>query len=247
MQRYFVNENKINLKTKLVTIEGNDHHHIKNVMKMHVNERVILCDGECHEYLCLIKNISDVTTLEIIDSMVNENELNGYVSIAQGLVKKAKCDEVLRRIVELGASEYFNVITDYSVIKEKDNDNKYLERRKTIVKEASEQSERGRLLNLLETKSFNEFLKYANNFDNKICAYEENGRNGINNLNSSIDFYNKKTIVIVGPEGGFSNKEVELLKNNGFVFVSLGKRILRTETAPLYLMSVIGYLIDGVR
>ena len=250
MQRYFVDKNTINLNNMTATISGSDHHHIKNVMKMHLDEKVILCDGEGNEYLSHIINISNVTNLKIDEVKNNNNELPCYVSIAQGLVKKAKCDEVLRRLVELGASEYFNVSMDFSVVKAKSeygDESSYLERRKTIVKEASEQSERGKLLNLLRTLSFSEFLKYSNSFDIKIACYEESGRDGDNSLKTiENNLINKKVLAIIGPEGGFSKKEVDLLKQEGFLFVGLGKRILRTETAPLYLMSILGYLVDRI-
>ena len=249
MQRYFVSLNQIDKKNNKAVITGQDHHHIKNVMKMHNNEKVIVCDGLGNDYYCHILNIDSQTTLSIDEIKVNNNELDCYVSIAQGLVKKTKCDEVLRRLVELGASEYFNVSMDFSVVKDKSefgNNNSYLERRKLIVKEASEQSERGKLLEVIQTKSFNGFLKYSKEFDIKICCYEESGRSGdtsLNNLRNKLG--GKKVIAIVGPEGGFSKKEINLLDEAGFSFYGLGKRILRTETAPLYLMSVLGFLTDS--
>ena len=89
MQRYFVDKNTINLNNMTATISGSDHHHIKNVMKMHLDEKVILCDGEGNEYLSHIINISNVNNLKIDEVMNNNNELPCYVSIAQGLVKKA--------------------------------------------------------------------------------------------------------------------------------------------------------------
>ena len=246
MQRYFVNNNVVNLNTKVVTITDGDHHHIKNVMRMRPGERVIVCTNDCLGYLCEIKSITNVTILSILEEIKIDTELDAYVSIAQGLVKKNKCDEVLRRLVELGCSEYFNVNMDFSVVKASDDNINYLERRRQIVKEASEQSERGKMLNLKETLKFNDFLKYADSFDIKICAYEESGRNNnqeLSHLYKSLK--GRKIICLVGPEGGISDKEVDLLKKNGFKFVGLGKRILRTETAPLYLMSVLSFMIEN--
>lgn len=246
MQRYFIDSNLINLKTKTITITGDDHHHIKNVMRMHPGEKVICATNDRHTYLCVIDSISSCTNLSIISESINENELDSFISFAQGIVKKSKCDEVLRRLVELGASEYFNVNMDYSVVKSSDDNKNYLERRKQIVKEASEQSERGKLLNVKETLSFKDFLNYSCDFDIKICAYENSGRDNDKSLISLKDnLVNKKIICLIGPEGGISEKEIKLLKDNGFLCVGLGKRILRTETSPLYLMSVLGFMIDN--
>ena len=136
MQRYFVSKNQIDADKNIAYITGQDHHHIKNVMKMHVNEKVILCDGDGNDYYSHIINIDNNTVVAIDEIKTNNNELDCYVSIAQGLVKKAKCDEVLRRLVELGCSEYFNVSMDFSVVKDKSefgNNNSYLERRQLIA------------------------------------------------------------------------------------------------------------------
>ena len=111
MQRYFIN--KENIKGNTIIIEGGDHHHIKNVMRMHPKEKVICLTNDSFEYLCEIDSINNSTVLNILEKRTNNNELNAYVSFAQGLVKKNKCDEVLRRLVELGCSEYFNVSMDF--------------------------------------------------------------------------------------------------------------------------------------
>ena len=117
-------------------------------------------------------------------------------------------------------------------------------RLETIVKEACEQSERGRLLKVFGYYSFKDFIKFSNDYDIKLVCYENSGRDNKNNLYDYLkEFTNKKVLILVGPEGGISNNEIDILTNNGFKLFGLGKRILRTETAPLMAMSIIsGYL-----
>ena len=147
-------------------------------------------------------------------------------------------EEVVRRLVELGCFSYIPVNMTRSVVKHKEIN---IDRLNKIIKEASEQSHRQKLMKISEVISFNELLKEINNYDVVLFAHtlykdDVNLFNELKNKNSNI-------LVIVGPEGGFDDKEVEkLIKLNNLKPISLGKRILRTETAPLYIMSVLGFI-----
>ena len=236
MQRYFVKQQQIN--NNIVKIIGDDVHHIKTVMRMRIGERVLVCD-EINTYLCSIDSITSDVTLSILETYYDNNELNIDVTVAHGLVRREKMEEVIRRLVELGCNSYIPVDMKRSVVKFKDINISRLEK---IVKEAAEQSQRVKLMELSEVIPFKQLLSLIHNFDLVLFAHVGN-KDQVNLFNELKDFKNKKILVIVGPEGGFDDKEVEVLENyNNLKTVSLGKRILRTETAPLFIMSVLGFL-----
>lgn len=244
MQRYFLDENSIITDIEII-IKGNDYHHIKNVMRMKLEDKVYCC-YDSHTYLCMIDEFMfDSVKLKKISEITKNSELAIDVTIAHGLVRREKMEEVIRRITELGAHEYIPVLMERSIVKIKDNKNSKLDRQKTIVKEACEQSHRNRLMDVSDILSFKDFLSLNKKYDLCLYAYEESGRSNNYNLKKYLkEFKGKNILVLVGPEGGFSEKEVDLLEKNDFNSVGLGARILRTETAPLYLMSVIGYELE---
>ena len=247
MQRYLINKNQIN--NNLITIIGNDVHHIKNVMRMNVGDNVYAFDNEKNVYLCKIIDISEEVTLQILENVKYDSELDTQVTIAQGLVNRDKTEEVIRRLVELGCYKYQPVIMDKSVIKYDEKNIKEkakldrIDRLNRIVKEASEQSERISLMKVESPISLKELINSFDNYDLVLFCH----------VASKDDFtlreliHNKKynnILVVIGPESGFSEKEVKLLDENKALRVSLGKRVLRTETAPLSIMSIIAYEVE---
>ena len=250
MQRYFFKDNScLNEELNRVIINDKENvHHIKNVMRMKTGDKLIVCTNDCFEYLCQIDSITNCVDLKIIEKYENNNELKADITIAQGLVRREKKEEVIRRLVELGAYKYIPVEMERSIVHlNKYNEN--IDRINTIIKECSEQSERGKLMICNEAISFKKFLSELD-YDYKFVCYEESGRSNEHSLKdylfklNSNNGVNKKILVLVGPEGGISNKELELLESNGFIKIGLGKRILRTETAPLYICSVLGYGVE---
>ena len=239
MQRYFVNVNQLN--KNVVTISGSDVHHIKDVMRMHSGDKII-CSCDEVAYLCVIEEISNVVRCSILEDITKNTSLNGKVTIAQGLVRREKTEEVVRRLTELGCSNYIPLIMKRSIIKiDKINDFK-LDRYQKIIKEASEQSQRNDLMKISGVKSINDLIKELNDYDLLLLA----DANEDNSMLKDIDFvanHYQNILVVIGPEGGFDDLEKEILINNGFKVVSFGARVLRTETAPLYAMSVLGFLL----
>lgn len=239
MQRYFVNVNQLN--KNIITISGNDVHHIKNVMRMQVGDKVI-CACDKKAFLCEISEISDNVKCNILEDITKNTALNSKVTIAQGLVRREKTEEVVRRLTELGCTNYIPLIMKRSIIKiDKINDFK-LDRYQKIIKEASEQSQRNDLMNISSIKSIHDLINESNDYDLLLLA----DANEENYMLKDIDFTNnhyQNILVVIGPEGGFDEAEKNLLVNNGFKVVSFGARVLRTETAPLYAMSVLGYII----
>lgn len=241
MQRYFINnESTIDLSLNTIIIKGDDAHHITNVMRMKVDECVYCCyDGIT--YVARINNLNArEVTLEIIETINENRELSCNVTIAQGLVRKEKMEEVIDHITEMGASSYVSVIMKRSNVKvTEDKIDKKLIRLNKIAKEAAEQAHRTKVLEVLEPMTFKKFIEYSKQYDLCLVAHVDDN----NPLYIGDAIKNEKNIlVLVGPEGGIDPIEIEELKKNNFIQVSLGKRVLRTEVAPNYIMSVIDYL-----
>ena len=237
MQRYFINKNQINNNT--VCITGDDVHHIKTVMRMKEKDQVIVCDEE-NSYLCEITFISNnCVDLQILSKIEGSSELKTNVTLAHGLVRREKMEEVVRRLVELGCFSYIPVDMKRSVVKFKEINTQRLNK---IIKEASEQSQRNKLMNICEVISFKKLNEIIDSYDLVLFAHALY-KDEVNFFTEIKDLKYKNVLVIVGPEGGFDDKEVEtILKHKNVRKISLGKRILRTETAPLYIMSVLGFL-----
>ena len=235
MQRYFASE----IKDNNIILEDTDIHHIKTVMRMKVNDKVeVIYDKKL--YICTIENI-DKVSLKIDEIIEENNELDKEIIVALGLVKEQKMDLILQKLTELGVTKIIPVSMERSIVKlDNKKEEKKLVRWNMICKEASEQSKRNTIPIVTEVIKFKELsnihadLKLVcsvSEKDNMIYDYIEK-----NNYNSIL--------LVIGPEGGISPKEEEYLKNNSFELVSFGNLVLRVETACIYIVSVLNYLIN---
>lgn len=242
MQRYFIDEKQI--FDDKIFISGNDFYHISKVMRMKINDKIIVVSNE-KSYLCIIDKFFDDKVIAVITEEFLENkELPINVTIAHGLVRREKTEEVLDKITQLGASDYIQVVMERSNIKLNDEKiDKKIERMNKIAKEASEQSHRTKKLLVHKPIQINELINLKNNYDLLLYAYEKA------DLDKSLKkFLGEKKyqniLILVGPEGGISETEAALLDENGFYAITLGPRILRTEVAPTYIMSAISYELE---
>lgn len=235
MQRYFAKE-KI---AENITLYESDLHHIKNVMRAKIGDNIEVI----HEntiYICQIKTI-DPITLEIVDTINEDREMDINLTVAISLVNEQKFDLILQKLTELGVSTIIPVKTERSIIKLDDKKTtKKLTRWQSICKEASEQSKRTKVPVVKEIATLKELNQ--DSYDLKLlCSLNENTK--------PLDYYlnNKITSIlfVIGPEGGFTNQEEKLLLDNDFKPVSLGKRVLRVETAAIYVASIINYVYRG--
>ena len=233
MQRYFVNEKIGNY----FFIDNKYSYHIITVMRMHLKDRVeIVYQNKL--FLCEITLLEPNVKCEIIEELNNTILQIPKVSIAQSLVKEQKMDYILQKSTELGVYEIIPTYTERSIIKINDKYDKKIERWKKVVKEASEQSKRFTLPNINRIIDLNELAKEQYDFK-FICSVNEK-RKTIKNVLSNINI-NDTILFVIGPEGGFSEKEEKLLIDNGFQTITLGKNILRTETSSVFILSVINY------
>lgn len=243
MQRYFCD----NRNDDKFIIIGDDHHHIKNVMRMQVTSKVYVCSNKT-TYLCEIIELNESEIiLGIIETIDEERELPINITIAQGLPKGDKADTVVLKGTEYGAHKFYFVNSERTIVKyDNKKADKKIVRWQKIAKEASEQSHRQEVPNVEAIISFKELLNLKNNYDLLLYAYEnEAGKKSLSWINIEENINNLKNILIfIGPEGGISEKEAQKLSDNGFETIDLGRRIHRTETAGLYFLSVISYLTE---
>lgn len=235
MQRYFAKD-KINDKLYL---EDGDYHHIKNVMRNNIGDNIEVAYDNII-YICQIKNVSPLE-LGIISSVTEDREMKTDLTIALSLVNEQKMDLILQKLTELGVSKIIPIKTERSIIKlDEKKEEKKIARWQTICKEASEQSKRIKIPKVENIITLKELIKIDNDLK-LICSLNEYTKPLHNYLN--ID--TKEVLFVIGPEGGFSKQEEELLLNNKFLPVSLGKRVMRVETAAIYVASIVNYICEG--
>lgn len=235
MQRYFNNK----IEDNIVTLNKEDSYHIKKVMRMKLGEKIEIVSND----VCYIAEIVDLEYEEIkakiIKTVADNPELNINVTIVQSLVKEQKMDFIIQKATELGVNEIIPYEATRSVVKVNGNQTKKIDRWQKIAKEASEQSKRIKIPKINQIITINELIKLDNYNVKILCTVGENVKN-IKNILSNIKT-NDTMLIVVGPEGGFTKQEEEQMIKNGFITVSLGDTVLRTETVALFLMSAIRY------
>lgn len=235
MQRYFAKE-KIN---DTFILYDNDLHHIKNVMRCEVGDNIEVIYKNI-VYICKINNLNPLL-LEIINTKEEDREVSINLSVAISLVNEQKMDLILQKLTELGVSNIIPIKTERSIVKLDDKkENKKIIRWQTICKEASEQSKRTKIPQVSNIMTLKELSTIP--VDTKlICSLNEFTKPIANYLNDDT----KEILFVIGPEGGFTNTEEEFLLNNNFLPVTLGKRVMRVETAAIYVASIINYIYEG--
>lgn len=244
MYHFFVDEGQINEDT--ITIEGTDVNHIKNVLRMKEKEKLLISNGTDKDFLCEILSISSQSVLcKIIDVDLEGTELPSKIYLFQGLPKSDKMELIIQKAVELGVHEIIPVDTKRSVVKldEKKAENK-IKRWQQISLSAAKQSKRIIIPNIHKMMSFKEALEYASDFEYNLIPYEN--AKGMEDTKKAIEAIKPHTSIgiFIGPEGGFDEAEISLAIRNGVLPVTLGKRILRTETAGLAALSVIMFHLE---
>ena len=235
MQRYFVKEKN---KEDFI-LENSDIHHIKKVMRCKNDDKIEIIYNK-KVFLCNIDNI-DTLKLSIIDCYEEDRESNINLTIAISLVQEQKFDLILQKLTELGVNTIIPLKTERSIVKiDKQKEEKKKTRWESICKEASEQSHRVTVPKIENIINMNELLTYKKQ-QNLICSLNDKTKPLEEYLKEDI----KEILFVIGPEGGFTNKEEEFLIQNEFLSTTLGKRVLRVETAAIYVASIINYVYKG--
>ncbi|WP_400242526.1 16S rRNA (uracil(1498)-N(3))-methyltransferase [Niallia sp. JL1B1071] len=241
MQRYFAKN-----EDDTFIIQEDDYHHIVRVMRMNIDDEIYCVNYNQQVARCKIENISEnEVTAKVVQWLEGEIELPVSVSIVSGMPKGDKLEWIIQKGTELGAYEFIPFIAARSVVKwDEKKGEKKLVRWNKIAKEAAEQSHRTMIPEVNTPIDMKELIKLSEGFNVKLVAYEEEARQGESSiLTKKLQSMTKgqSILAVFGPEGGLTESEVTLLENHGFETCGLGPRILRTETAPLYLLSAVSY------
>lgn len=245
MNRFFADENSI-FTDGCIEIYGEDVNHIRNVLRLKKNEEIIVCDGAGKDYYCRISGMtSEKVVADIWDVCDNLIELETAITLFQGYPKSDKLELIIQKNVELGISRIVPVMTKRTVVKldDKKADRK-TERYQSIALSAAKQCGRGRIPEVTKPVTFDEALSMAAKLDMGIIPYEE--AEGIEFSRKVISEIKGKSSlgIFIGPEGGFDEAEVAAAKETGIVPITLGHRILRTETAGMAVMSVLMFSLE---
>lgn len=236
MQRYFVKEKDINNN---LILETSDIHHIKNVMRNKINDKIeVIYDNEV--YLCKIEELEPIK-LKIEEIYKEDREIPLELTIAISLVNEQKFDLILQKLTELGVTTIIPLRTERSIVKiDTNKEEKKLQRWKSICKEASEQSHRVTIPNVTNIMTIKELENISSNLK-LICSLSNDSKPLETYLTDNL----QSLLFVIGPEGGITTKEEEMLLKIGFKRTTLGKRVLRVETAALYVASIINYVYKG--
>ena len=240
MYRFYITPEQYNGEE--IRIVGEDVNHMKNVLRMKEGEALICCDGNGKEYSCQVAELNkEYVLVKVTSEQASENELPVRTVLFQGLPKKDKMELIIQKAVELGVAEIVPVMTKRTIVKleDKKKEEKKLERWQSIALSAAKQSGRGVIPVIKSVMNWKEMLDYMGELDYNIILYEN--ASGMKGTQECIKTAAKKNRVgiLVGPEGGFEENEVAQAVEQGAECVSLGHRILRTETAGFTMLAAL--------
>lgn len=247
MARFFVSPGQIGPAS--VSIFDGDVNHIRKVLRMKEGDELTVSDGDGTDYFCRIRSISEeVVVCDIVDSWTSYVELPVKLHLFQGLPKADKMELIIQKAVELGAYEIVPVAMSRSIVKlDEKKAGKKTARWQGISESGAKQSGRAIIPEVKSPMSYKSALEYAKTLDAIIVPYEkadgiEVSRELISKLCSDENI--KSIGIFIGPEGGFAEKEIEQALEAGATPITLGRRILRTETAGLAVLSILMYQLE---
>ncbi len=248
MPKFFVAENQID--NNKITIIGDDVNHIKNVLRQKSGDKITICDtSKEQDYLCKIDKIEEKSIdCNIIEKLENNTESNVKVTIFQGLPKADKLELVIQKSVELGAYDITPLQMKRCVVKLNEKDKlKKIQRWQKISEVAAKQCGRNIIPKINNIVNVKEVCNLCNEYDIVLIAYENEKENTLKKELKNLKKLDKEEIkvaVIIGPEGGIAPEEIEMFEENGAKIITLGNRILRTETVALSVLSIIMYELE---
>lgn len=247
MPKFFVKNEQIeNEKIKII---NDDINHIKNVLRLNIGSEIQICNSQTGEnYNTEIEKIENDIIECKIKNIIKENvESNVNIHIFQGVPKADKMELIIQKCTELGVQKIIPVDMERTIVKLTPKDEiKKNERWNKIAEVAAKQSGRDKIMHVENILKFKEITSIINNYDTFIVTYEKELNNKFKNeLIKLKNIKFPKIAVLIGPEGGISEKEIEVLKQNNAKIVTLGKRILRTETVALTVSAIIQYELEN--
>lgn len=240
MHRFFVPRER--LQDGRVLLTGRFAHQIRNVLRMEPGEHIIVLDNIGWEYTVVLTKVSRVEVMgEVVSRQQSQAEPQTQITLYQSLLAREKFELVLQKCTEVGVTHYVPMITQRCIVRRPEDitPNK-LSRWQSIITEAAEQSGRGRIPQLKSSVSFSDAVSGLIAFDRCFIGALQAGQN-LRELLRERDTKQVNVALLVGPEGGFTEQEIALACSKGATAFSLGKRILRTETAAIVASAVILY------
>lgn len=247
MHHFFVNPEQV--EDGLIRITGSDVNHIKNVLRIRQGEEMLVSDGTGRDYLCQAKEIAgQEVTVRILETEEEGRELLSRIWLFQGLPKSDKMEFIIQKAVELGAAGIVPVTTRNTVVKlDPKKEEAKVKRWQAIAESAAKQSKRSLVPRVSGIMTLKEAFDYVESqgFSVRLIPYEHEA--GMDGTKTELDAAGpgQDIAVFIGPEGGFDEREIELALSKGVRPISLGRRILRTETAGLALLSVLMMRLEG--
>lgn len=246
MSKFFVPRENITQDTIVIT--GGDVSHISRVLRMEKGDKLTLCDGRGIDYEAEISEIySEKIICHIKSQKKSCTEADIEVTLVQGIPKASKMDYIIQKTTELGISHIIPCTLSRCIVKFENHkaEEKKVERWRKISEEAAKQSGRGVIPEVLMPKNLDEVIEELKDFDIVFVPYECEEENNLKSILTSCQ-NPKKVGFIIGPEGGFDISEIEKIRNAGIQTITLGKRILRTETAGEAVLSMVMYEIGDI-
>lgn len=251
MQRFFIDQKSFELKGETLSLPSEIYHHAIDVLRMKVNDEFELVTTDQLVYRCQFTKIDHHEGWFVILNQIDQNvELPIKATIVCGVSKGDKAEEIVKKGTQLGAVRFVFFNSRYSVARWKGvKQAKKIKRLQTIALNAAEQSHRNCVPEVLWADSLNEVLKLAESSDFKIIAYEESAKQGERSVLSQVikkaqSLESPSVVALFGPEGGIAQEEVDQLVSSGFKCAGLGPRILRAETAPIYLLAALSFATE---
>lgn len=235
MKRYFIEKEKFN--ENLIVLDGVEHNHLKNVMRTRIGEEVVVVTGDGYDYLCMVESIEkNKTFLTLISKNKNQNEPKRKLTVYQAMTKSDNMNLIVQKLTELGATRLVPFENAYITAKDKSGK---IDKFQNISNQSIKQCKRACPIHIENTISFKTLLTSLAEHDMVVFANECEKSKSL----SMLKFPYENIAIIVGSEGGFSEQEIaQLTSLKNVTSVSLGKRILRAETASIVLAGTIMYL-----
>ena len=246
MPKFFIKSSQI--ENDKITIIGEDVNHIANVLRKQIEDELNICNIDTSDnFLCQIKKIEkEKIECKIIKTTASKTETHTYITVFQGLPKAEKMEFIIQKCTEIGVKEFVPVQMERCIVKfDSKTANKKIERWEKIAETAAKQSGRDIIPKVENVLNFQNLLNLIKKYDIVLLAYENEHRNTLKNVLKKLKkAENLKVGIIIGPEGGITDAEVKSLEQNGAKTITLGNRILRTETAGIVTSSIIIYELE---
>ncbi len=244
MNRFFVDKDNILEDQGYIIIDDKeDVKHIGRVLRLKEEDEVEVCDKANVEYICKIASMEkNQVEVKILEKRCSASEPPIDVVLFQGIPKSSKMELIIQKCTEIGINKIVPIITDRTIVqlKDKKSEDKKLDRWQKIADEAAKQCRRGIIPKILKPMTYDEMINKVEDYDVVIIPYEEEKNNGIKSVLKTVE--NAKSVaIVIGPEGGFEKDEIQKAIESKITPVSLGPRILRTETAGFTALTIVMY------